>query len=254
MAAEPVAPLLDVREEEEFKRDAVSVEKALSYAHPLASEEPIADQDEANRVADAVRGLANVRVSAKEHRLALTAPYRATTDAVNTDYAELLSPLEAAEAALKDRGLAWQKALEARAREEARRKAEEQEREAEAKALEAQEAAEAAAADPDDEEMRQFAEETREDAAAAAVAPPPRVNAPPRQSRGAFGKLGTRKVYRYEVIDAAMVPAELKVVDGGLVKARIKAEAQQAKESGQPFNVEIIPGIRIWPEDVAVSR
>lgn len=253
MGAEQVTPLVDVRETEEFKEHAEAVEKALTYANRFASDSPIGTQEEANEVADAVRGLATVRKDAHATRLAATALYRATTESINADYNELVAETDAAEKALKDKGLAWQRAEEARAREKAKKRQEQIDREAEEKLKEMQEAAELAAEDEDDEELQQLADETRQEAAAAAAAPPVQPIQPPKAARGSFGRLGKRTVYRFDVTDEAAVPDSFKVIDGGLIKARIKAEADSVKANpGSAFSLQI-PGVSIFTEDVPIS-
>ncbi len=249
--------LLDVKASDAFEREQEKVTRALAATRPLSGPEPIASAEEAGRVADAIRELANARTDVKNKRLAESADYRATTDAINATYNELSAPVEAAEEALKDKALAWQKAEEARAREEARREQERVDAEAEAKAKEAQEAAEVAAEDPEFQEM---ADEARQEAAAAAVAPPVQPTPQPKQVRGSLGKSGYRTVLNFDIEDESKVPDAFKVVSRDLLKAKIQTEARSAKAANRnfdlnrDFNFGLIPGVRIYAKDIPVSR
>lgn len=254
-------PLVNVKETERFQKHAADIERVLVDARALAKDEPVKDAAEAGRIADTVNALAHARKEAQAARLNETVQYRATTDSINAGYNELCSPVEGAERALKMKGLAWQRAEEARAAEEARRRQEEIDRVAEAKAKEAQEAAElaeAAAKEAADEkeqaEMQELADEAREEAAAAAVAPPAVAAPTPRQTRGAIGKLGSRTEYRFEIEDESRVPEWAKVVSRDAIKARISTEAKAIRgKQGATFDLKI-PGVRIYTVDVAVSR
>ena len=254
MAAE-ITALIDPKTLESFAEQREAIAKVMESAQPLAVEVPIADHEEAGRVADAVRELSMALSDLDKVRLAEGAPYRATTDAINADYKELGSQSTAALAALKDRGLAFQKAEEARAKEEARIAAEKQQAE-EAKAIaDMQAAQELAQEEPDNSEAQELADEMRQEAAAAAAAPAPKPPPVPKQARGALGKLGSRKVYRFEVESEEKVPERYKVVSSDHIKAAVKAEAARVKANpGSAFNFELIPGVRIYTADVAVSR
>lgn len=253
MAADPTI-LIDPKIEERFVSIRDQVTKALESTRDLAKEAPIKDAEEAGRVADAVRELSNATGDLNKGRLAASADYRATTEAINHAWKEMETPALAALAALKDRGLAFQKAEEARAAEEARQRQAKIDAEAEQAAKDAADAAKLAEEEPDNPEAQEMADEIRQEAAAAAVAPPAQPVAPPRQARGQIGRLGSRKAYRFEVSDEEAVPVRYKSVDRDLVKAKITAEAKAAKASGEPFNFAMIPGIRIYTVDVAVSR
>jgi hypothetical protein len=245
-------PLVDIKEHEVFLEDKASVENALAHASRFATDEPFKSRQEAGEAADAIAALKNIRIDAEKRKLDITAQWRVSTNAVNTQYKELLSPVGAAEQALKQKGLAFQQAEQARAAEEQRQREAEQAKAAEAAAQEAQEAAEIAAED-DSPEMQELASEARKDAAAAAVAPPPAAPAPPRQVRGGFASLGSRTVYKFELVDADAVPAAYKVVDSAAIKAVVTAEASAAKAEDRAFALEI-PGVRIFSEEIAVSR
>jgi hypothetical protein len=249
---EQVAPLIYVKEHEVFLEDKASVERALDFARRFASGEPFKDRQEAGEAADAIKGLNNVRRDAEGRKLQITARWRASTNAVNVEYKELLAQIGAAEGALKQKGLAFKKAEEARAEEQRREEQRELDRQAEAAAQEAQEAAELAAQE-NTPEMRDLASEAREQAAAAAVATPPRPVALPKQVRGGFASLGSRTAWKFEVEDSAAVPAAYRVVDPRALKSVVDAEARMAKAENRDFKLEI-PGVRIYPEEIAISR
>lgn len=258
MAAETteITPLVEVTKTDEFQKHKADVERVLEDARALAKNEPVKDAEEAGRIADTVNALAHARKAAQATRLSETAQYRATTDSINAGYNELCTPVEAAERALKDKGMAWQKAEQARAQEEARRRQAEIDAEAEAKAKEAQEAAELAAEANEEEkaEMQQLADESREEAAAAAVAPPAQAAPVARQTRGAVGKLGSRTEYRFEIEDESQVPDWAKVVSRDAIKARISTEAKAIRgKQGATFDLKI-PGVRIYTVDIPISR
>jgi hypothetical protein len=247
-----VEPLINVKESETFLEDKASVEKALGYAQRFATGEPFKDRQEAGEAADAIKGLNNVRRDAEARKLQITAPWRASTSAVNTEYKELLAQIGAAEGALKQKGLAYKKAEEARLREQQRQEQAEIDRKAEAAAQQAQEAAELAAAE-NTPEMQDLAAEARAEAAAAAVATAPRPVDPPKQMRGGFASLGSRTTWKFEVVDSALVPTQHKIVDPRSLKAAVDAEARAAKAEHRDFKLEI-PGVRIYPEEIAISR
>lgn len=249
-----VDPLLDVREHEEFQRDQRDVAAALVYARPYAQTETFKDRQTANGAADAIKGLKNVVKQAEETRKKLGAPYRATTEHINGHYTELGSQAKAAIEVLTKKGLAFQKGEREQVAREQREEKERLDREAEKKAEEAQAAAELANEEPESSEAQQLAAETHREAAAAAVATPPRSFAPPKQLRGDFAGLGSRTEYRFEVVDAAVVPPEHKIVNEKSIKAAIKGEKAMAKAQERDFNLQLIPGLRIWADEVGVSH
>jgi hypothetical protein len=245
-------PLIDVKESEVFLEDKASVEKALEYARRFARGGSFKSRQEAGEAADAIKGLNNVRRDAEERKLQITAEWRASTNAVNVEYKELLSSISAAEGALKQKGLAFKQAEQARIAEQQRQEQARLDREAEAAAKEAQAAAEVAAEDSDPE-LQKLADETRQEAAAAAVATPHRPVAPPKQLRGGFASLGSRTVWKSEVTDESQVPDRHKIVDSRSIKAAVDAEARASKAGGRDFKLEI-PGVRIFSEEIAISR
>jgi hypothetical protein len=253
-----VEPLIDVREDETFLADKAMIENALAHASRFAKGGGFASRAEAGEAADAIKALNNARKDADAHKKDITAQWRESTKHVNTEYKELLSPADAAEEALKQESIRFKRAEDAKVREEERARAEaeaEKQHKAEAAAQDAQDAAELAREDSSPE-VQQLAADAHRDAAAAAIAtysPEPVVHAAPKQLRGDFGALGTRLVYKHTVLDPALVPDEYKSVDRTAIKARIDAEAKVAKATKRDLDLEI-PGIRIFSEEVAISR
>lgn len=248
-----VQPSIDVRQEDGFKTDAEKLRAAMAHGDRFSKAGKIDTREEANELADAIKGIRVAVKDVHEHRLERTAQLRADTTAINVHYNELAAQAEAAEEALKDMGIQWKQREERRVQEEARAEQARIQAEAEAKAAEAAEAAAAAAEDPDDAEMAEYAQEARTEAAAAAEAPP----APPPpvpNARGSFGSLSGRKEYSWEVSAEGEIPAEYMTVDAPRVKGAIASERKAAKEQGRPFNLELIPGIRIWERETGVSR
>jgi hypothetical protein len=181
----------------------------------------------------------------------------ATTMAAKGEVLVEVKVLPGFKEALKAKGLAWRRAEEAREQERIRQENERKQKEAEAAAADAAEAAKLAEAEPENAEARELADETRQEAAAAAVAPPAVAAPVPRQVRGAHGALGSRTVYRWELVDKAQVlekAPELLTIDGAAVKGRIDSEKAAAKEQQRPFNLELIPGVAIVADEIGVSR
>jgi colicin import membrane protein len=252
-----VSELIDVREQEEFQADREAIGKARSFADALAGDKPFSSREEAGEAAEAIRGLRLARVDAEKRKLEITAPHRAATEAVNHAYTELLAPVKAAEAALKQKGLTWKRAEEAKAQAAARAEAERRQKEADKALAEAEAARELAAEEPENPEAQQLVEETHSQAAAAAAAtssvPAPAPEA--GRARGVGGaSLHTRTEWRWELTDLAQVPAEFLTIDPAKVKGAIDAEKAHVKTGAKPqFGLEI-PGLRIWPDEIPVSR
>lgn len=241
---------LDVKELVQFREDQAAVERALSRAAELASTDAFTDRQEAGRAADVVKELRQIRTAAEARRKSITADWRAMTSAVGVQYKELLSPLEAAEEALKHKTLAFNKAEQARAEEAHRQEEARQQAELEAKIAEAQEAAELAAEDP---EMQELADEARREAAAASVVPPAPQHDAPKQVRGSFGAVGSRTTWRVEIVDFAALPDIYKIANEQALRQAAQAEAAAAKAQQRPFALDV-PGVRFWADETAVSR
>lgn len=247
------APLIEVKREEAFLLDERDVKAALIHVRRFSGTEPIKTWEEAREVADAIKDLRLVVNAAEDRRKATNAPYEATTRHVNAHYKELLAQPEAAIARLKEKAVAFKKAEEQRERERQRKAQEELDRKAEEAAAEAQAAAEKAAEEPSSQEAKQAAGEAHAAAAQAATATAAPAS-PPKQVRGNFGAVGTRTEYRFTVTDPSSLPSEFLTVNEKAVKAAIKGERGMAKAQERPFNLELIPGVMITPEEVPVSR
>lgn len=243
---EKAAPLIKVKEQDAFLEDQMTVSSALAAARRFAGREAFKDREEAGEAAQAIKDLKGTKRDAEESKLKLTEPYRATTGAVNTEYKELLSPVDGAIKALEDRGLAFLRAEKARAEEKRRQEQEEIDRKAEEAAAKAQEAAEEAAK-AKDEETRRKAQEARQAAAEAAVATPAPPPDPPKRLRGAAAVLTPITKWHHEVTDVAQLPPELTevVAKETSITALVDAEAKASKAEKRAFNLEI-PGVRIY--------
>jgi hypothetical protein len=242
----------DVRALESFQKDERDIKAALIHARRFAKAEPFADREEAGEAADAIKVLSKARKAADEHRLASTETWRANTAVVNAQYKELDSTAGAAEGALKRKGVSFAKA-EREAEEQKRREEQERlDREAEQKAADSAEAARLAEAEPDNPEAQELAAETFDEAAKAATVTAP-VTAAPKNLRGGYGSLGSYVKWKCEVTDAAAIPAEHMIPNLKSLQAAVDAESKLAKAQDREFKLEI-PGLRIYPEDVAVSR
>lgn len=258
MSPAAVEPLIDARTTDAFVEAQQDLARALAAAEPFAGDGEFKSREEAGQAADVVRDLRHAIKACDEARKALTEPYRITTNAANSHFNELMATPKAAEEAIKRKGHAWNKARQAEAQEAARQEAERQQKEAEDAIADKQAAEALAEEEPENPEARELADEAGKRAAAAAAAPAPVARtAEHRRSRGALGAIGSRKVYKWEVADQGVVVAqapELLTIDAPAVKGRIDAEKAAAKEQDRPFNLELIPGIRIWVDEVPVGQ
>jgi hypothetical protein len=253
--------LLNVKEHEDFLGDKRDVEAAEIYARRFAqaksADQPFASLEEANEAADALMSLKDVVKAAEEHRLEITAHYRATTSHVNEEYGELESKPKAAIEVLTKRALATKRAEEARVAAQERERKEELNRLAEAEAERAQKAAEDAEASPDDPAVQQRAAETNQSAGQAALkasGPNAGALAKPKQLRGAVASLGSAVSYQWDVFDLDALPDSLKTFDKKAIDEEVRTEKAVAKAEGRDFNLQLIDGVRIWPVERGVSR
>jgi colicin import membrane protein len=253
-------PLLDIREQEDFKNDERDVKAALIAARRFAQEtdasKPFASDPEAEDAADAIKAMKRLRTLAEDHRKEILAPHEETKRHVNGHYKELLSPVNAAIDVLTKRGLAFKRERERKEAEEERRRREALQKQEEEAAQKAQEAAEKAEAEPENPDAQKEAGEAHRIAANAAMATQQRQgeDAKPKQIRGAFGSLGSVTDYKWEVVDLAALPDEHTTFNKKTIDAAVKGEKAMAKAQGREFNLRLIPGVRIWPEERGVSR
>ncbi len=244
--------------QDELAAREADLQKALANAEPLAKDEPFKDREEAGRASDVVRDLRHAIKACDEARLALTEPYRDTTKSINGPFNELMAKPKAAEEAIKRKGHAWNKARQAEAQEKARQEAERQQKAQEDAIADKRAAEELAAEEPENPEAVELADEAGRAAAAAAAAPAPVARTEEhRRVRGNLGAIGSRTVYKWEVADQAVVVAEapeLLTIDAAAVKGRIDSEKAAAKEQGRPFDLSLIPGVRIWADEIPVGQ
>lgn len=247
-------PLVDVKSLDSFLEDQMTVSSALAASNHLATDKPFRDRTEAGAAAETIKNLKLVKRDAEERRLDTTAIWRATTDAVNVQYGELLSPIDAAIVALERKGLDFLKEEKAAEEEKQRQEQEEIDRRAEEAAAKAQEAAEEAAR-AKDEESRRKAQEARQAAAAAAVATPVPPRDPPKRLRGAVASLSPKITWHFEVTDVGELAEELTevVARETAIKALVDAESKASKAEKRDFNLEI-PGVRIYSKESGISR
>ncbi len=247
-------PLIKVKEQDAFLEDQMTVAGALAAARRFAGEKPFGDREEAGEAAQAIKDLKGAKRDAEKRKLELSDPYRATTDAINVEYKELLSPVAGAVKALEDKGLAFLRAEKAAADEKRRQEQEEIDRKAEEAAAKAQKAAEEAAK-AKDEETRRKAQEARQAAAEAAVAQPAPPPDPPKRLRGAAAVLTPIVKWHHEVTDVDQLPPELTevVAKETSIAALVDAESKASKAEKRAFNLEI-PGVRIYSKEHGMSR
>lgn len=242
----------DVCALESFQKDERDIKAALIHARRFAKAEPFADREEAGEAADAIKVLSKARKAADEHRLATTEVWRANSAVVNAQYKELDNAAAPAEGALKRKGVAFAKE-EREAAEQKQREAQKRlDLEAEQKAADSAEAARLAAAEPDNPEAQELAAETFDEAVKAATVTAP-VVAAPKSLRGGYGALGSYVKWKCEVTDPTAIPAEHMIPNLKSLQAAVDAESKLSKAQDREFKLEI-PGLRIYPEDVAVSR
>lgn len=249
-----VEPLVNAKELDTFLEDQMTISNALAAAQRFTTPTPFKDRGEAGEAAQAVKDLKLAKRDAEARKLGVTAQWRATTDAVNAQYKELLSPIDGAAKALERKALDFLKAEKARADEQRRQEQEEIDRKAEEAAVAAQKAAEEAAA-ADDETSRRKANEARQAAAAAAVATPAPAPALPKRLRGDAALLTPVVTWHFEVTDVAQLSDDLKevVAKQDAIKALVGAESKAAKSEERDFSLAI-PGVRIYSEEHGMSR
>lgn len=253
VSADPVRPLIDVREDERFLGDKRDVEAALLYARPFGQSEEFKDRAEANAGADALRGLKDVVDAAEDQRKEIKAPFKATGEHIDGHYKEVLSSAKAAIPALKEKGVRF---LQRERRDrEAEEKAERDRlaKEAEEKAAAASEAAKRAEEESQNSDAQKAAAEAHQAAAAAAVATPT-ARRHPKQLRGDIAAFGTSQTLDWEVVDISKLPPEHLTFNKKTIDAAVKAEKAMAKAQEREPNLQCIPGVRIWIKETGVSR
>jgi len=261
MSPDQAEPLLDVRQHETFLDDARDVEAVLIGARRFARDggdptEPFASEQEGREAADQIKGLKIVREAAEEHRKAIARPYRATNEAIKAEYDELLAQPNAAIDVLTSRALATTQQIEARRRDEEERRREDLRKREEAAARKAVEAAERADADPTDSVAVKEAVDARNnwEKVGSQLEARKRGEIRPQAVHGEFASLGSTITYKWDVHDLDALPDEHKTFNKKTIDAAVKGERAMAKAQGREFNLQLIPGVRIWPVERGVSR
>jgi hypothetical protein len=252
--------LLDVREHDDFLGDLRETQaaeiRARRFAQSDSADTPFSEQ-EGREVADALKELKDSVKAAEASKLQITKPYRDTVKHVNDQYTELLAKPKAAIEVLTRRGLATKRELDRQQAEAERERREELQRREEEAAAQAAEAARKAEADREDAAAQAAAAEARRKAAQAAAASAQRAagaDAKPKQLRGNFASLGSTTTYKWDVFDLDALPDEHKTFNKKSIDAAVKAEKAMAKAQGREFNLQLLPGVRIWPVERGVSR
>lgn len=259
--SEQVKPLLDIRQHPTFLDDARDVEASLIGARRFARDggdpsEPFASEQEGREVADQIASLKIVREAAEEHRKAIARPYRLTDKAIKAEYDELLAQTNAAIDVLTSRGLATKRQIEARRREEEERRREDLRQREEAAARKAAAAAEKADADPTDSAAVEEAVAARDnwEKLGSQLEARERGEIKPQAVRGDFASLGSTVTYKWDMVDLGALPDDHKTFNKKTIDAAVKGERAMAKAQGRDFNLQLIPGVRIWPVERGVSR
>lgn len=254
--------LLQVKEHEDFLADSRDVQATLINARRFAkdvkdADQPFADHKEAGEAADQLKAMKLVVDNAEAHRKAIKDPYWQTGKAIDAEFKELLAQLRPAIEVLTKRGLAFKRQQDRIADEEEKRRREELRKREEEAVEKAQKAAERAAAETESAEAQQAAARARQVAAQATAATARResgTDARPKQVRGGWASLSAVTDYKWDCFDVAALPDKCKTFDKKVIDALVKSEKALAKAEGREFNLQLIPGVRIWPKERGVSR
>jgi hypothetical protein len=196
----------------------------------------VTDEASAARASEVLTRVSKAVKLIDSKRKDATAPYRNSTKVIDAEFKELASPLEGVEERLK-REIGRFEGERRRQEEEAQRQHEKEVRDAQERARKQRE-----------DEERAAAEAASAGEPAPAPEPPPTPPAPPPPPRekvtrhtGA-GSVGTRTVWKHEVVDFEQLPDDYKVAnDAALTKAVREGERS-------------IPGVRIYPDEVVAVR
>lgn len=210
---------IEIRNEQQLN---ATVQQLCSAADSVV----IISQQDMSEAADLVKLIKTRHKEIDEERTALVKPFNDGVKALNARFKTILSPLENAESAVKQRMLTFQ--------QEENRKAEQARREAEAKAAELARIA-----------AEQAAESERPPMPKNPVVVPMPV-APSQTVRGAYGSVSTmKKVWAFEVEDIATLAAarpDLVTVDSAKVNAEIRGKGGN------------IPGLRVFERELIAVR
>lgn len=223
-----MSTLIDVREDETYKRVAESVSDAAEAAKAIGEVNGSEDITRANGI---LVTLTDAKKTADAARKELGDPYHRTHKAILAEFKELTSPLEGAIAAIKAQIAAHHR----REREKAAAAA----REAEEKAR--KEAEERAKAEEDAKFLADLRGEAEPEPEPAPEPPPPPPPAPAKTAKvNGGGAVTNRTVWKHEVTAPADVPREFLKVDEQAIRAAVRSGVRE------------IPGVWIY-EDVEVG-
>lgn len=216
-----------VRKTPSYVAVADQVEKAQTASRAV---QPVTDEATCAAAAELLSKVAKVVKYGDKLRLDTSLPYRQSTDAINAEFKEVISPVVGVEKRLREEVENYEAKVELEA-EEAKLKHEKEVREAEQKQREAEEEAKRKA-----EEAEKAGEpEPEPEPAPPPPPPPPPPPAPPTGTRKtSTGSVGRRETWHYEVMDFAEVPDDLKSLN--------QAEATRRVRAGE----RSIPGLRIY--------
>lgn len=240
-----------VRETAQYKEVSEQVLKAQEASRAATA---VTDDASCAAAAELLSKVSKVVKLGDKRRLDTSEPYRKSTEAINAEFKELTAPLAGVEERLREEVEVFE--AKRRADEaEARRKYEEELKraedariaaEAEQKKREEEAAAAAAKAKADAEAAEQPPPPEPPPLPPAPLPPPPPPPPPPPRDstvrKTSTGSVGTRTEWKYEVIDFALVPDNLKTLN--------QAEATRLVRGGE----RNISGMRIYPVQKATVR
>lgn len=226
-----------IRNMEKYQATQRAVSEALIAARAGVE---VTDEASCAQAAELLTRVTKVVKAGDKARTDASKPYRDSTDLINKEFKEMLSPVKGVEERLREDVTTFERNLRLQ-EEEARRK--------HAKEVADHEAAVKKAADEEEarREATRKAEEAGQEPPPAPAEPepvvPPLPPPPPppiarsgkRQTSG--GSVKTHTVWKFELIDLAMVPNDLKLLNEVEVRKRI---AEGARE---------INGLRIYPDE-----
>jgi len=192
----------------------------------LYKAEEIAVINNLDEEARAVEFLTQTKRRAKivdEKRKEYVAPLKAVIDKVNDDFKTILEPLAQAEVIVKRGMTTFRDSEELRKKQEARE--------------EAERAAKAAVNTFKNEMTDESMGKAQEAIGALQEA---KAEAPRTVEGASGGQARFRKDWKFEIVDASIVPAEYRVVDAALVRAAVKKGERE------------IPGVRIYEESTPI--
>ena len=175
--------------------------------------------------ADILKEIKLIGTEAEALRKEKVNPFNALVKRINDVFRPVTADLESAEGTIKNKVLTYRQYKERLRQEEERKREEEYRRKV--------------------EEERKKAEAQKE--AFVPPSPPPIIIPMENKVSGSSGSLSTRKVWRFKVVDIALVPDEFKVIDETAVRSRIMNMNANKVEPK-------ISGLEIYQEETIASR